>query len=100
MATQEQESAALQRIDDATSAIASNLTTVSDTISTIGTEVDALVAAQQAAGVPQAILDQTTALGDKLSAASSALAAQVPVLQAIASKGSANPVPVPVPPVV
>lgn len=97
MADQQQEIDALNKIDAATTAIATNLTTQAGVVQTISDEVDALVAAQTNAGVPQAIIDQTTALADKAQAAADALNAQVPALQAIATKGASNPVPVPVP---
>jgi chromosome segregation ATPase len=97
MATEAEVKAALDKIDAATTKIGSNLTVISGTITTIGTEVDALVDALKNAGVPQAILDQATALGVSLDAASNALDAQVPVLNAIAAKGVINPVPVPPP---
>jgi len=97
MADQQQEIDALNKIDAATTQIAANLTAQAAVVQTISDEVDTLVAAQQAAGVPQAIIDQTVALANKAQQAADALQTQVPVLQAIATKGSANPVPVPVP---
>lgn len=111
-------SALLTKIDAATTQIAANvqseadsLTNVSTTVAAIGTDVDALQAALAAAlaagtGVSQALLDQATALQSKTQGASDALqastdnlAALVPVLTGIASKGAINPVPIPVPPV-
>ena len=97
MATEAQVVAALNRIDAATTAIAANLQIVSDTNATISTDVDTLVTALQNAGVSQTLVDQANALGDKAQASSDTLAAQIPVLQAIAAKGVLNPVPVPVP---
>ncbi len=98
MATEQQMVDALNAIDAATTKVSDNLTAISGVVTTISSEVDALVAALQAAGVSQALIDQATALGTKASAASAATDALVPVLQAIASKGVLNPVPVPVPP--
>ena len=112
MATEQQVADALRQIDTATTKIAGNVqaiadaeTTQSTVIQTISTEVDALVAALQNAGVSQALIDQATALGTKADAAATAsdaaaanAAALVPVLQAIASKGVSNPVPVQPPP--
>jgi len=112
MATEQQVAAALTSIDAATTKIGSNLSVIADTqaaqgavISTISTEVDTLVTALQNAGVSQAIIDQATAISDKASTAAStsdtlvtALQAQIPVLQAIATKGVVNPVPVEPPP--
>lgn len=97
MADEQLEIDALNKIDAATTQIAATLTTQAGVVQTISTEVTALVAAQQAAGVPQAIIDQTTALATKAQAAADALTAQVPTLQAIATQGAGNPVPVPVP---
>jgi|ERR1035437_5969656 hypothetical protein len=97
MASESQVIAALQKIDAATTATAANLQIVSDTDATISTELDALVAALKNAGVSQALVDQADALSTKVQASSDTLAAQIPVLQAIAAKGVLNPVPVPVP---
>lgn len=97
MADEQLEIDALNKIDAATTQIAATLTTQAGVVQTISTEVTALVAAQQAAGVPQSIIDQTTALATKAQAAADALTAQVPTLQAIATQGAGNPVPVPVP---
>jgi hypothetical protein len=98
MATEQQVVDALTKIDAATTSIAGNLTTVASVTDTISTEVDALVAALQAAGVAQSTVDMAVAIGAKADAASTALNAQVPVLQAIAAKGVINPVPLPPPP--
>jgi methyl-accepting chemotaxis protein len=103
---------ALNKIDAATTksagniqTISSSLTTVAATTQTISDEVDELEAALKNAGVPQNLIDQASALGDKAQAASDALDAVVPALNAhadfltqIASKGATNPVPVPPPP--
>jgi phage-related protein len=89
--------AALDKIDVATTKIGDNLTVVSGVAGTISTEVDALVAALQNAGVPQSLIDQATALGTKADAVVAATDALVPVLQGIASKAN-NVVPIPVPP--
>lgn len=97
MADQQLELDALKKIDDATTAIATNVTTQAGVVSTIASEVADLVAAQQAEGVPQPIIDQTSALADRLKAAADALNNQTPALQAIATAGASNPVPVPVP---
>lgn len=112
MATEQQALDALKKIDTATTAIAANVQTVSTTTTTIATglgnvstEIDNLLAALKNAGVSQAVIDSVTALGTKVDTlqtasqgASDALAAQVPVLEAIAAKGVTNPVPVPPPP--
>ncbi len=99
MADQALESAALAKIDAETTRSAANIQALADVTQTLNNEIDALLAAQTAAGVPQAILDQTTALANRSQALSDALDGQVAALQAVASKGVANPVPVPVPPV-
>lgn len=99
MATEQQVVDALNKIDAATTKVATNLTVVAQVTQTISDEMDALETALQNAGVPQALVDQASALGDRAQAASDALDAQVPVLQAIATKGVINPVPV-TPPVV
>jgi len=99
MATELEMKSALDKIDVATTKIGANLTVVSGVVTTIGEDVDALIAALQAAGIPQELIDQATSIGTKSEAAVAALDALVPVLQAIASKGVINPVPVPVPPV-
>lgn len=98
MATEQQVIDALAKIDTATNAIASNVSTIASGLNTVSGEVDALVAALKNAGVSDALVAQATALGDKASAAADALAAQVPVLNAIAAKGVLNPVPQPPPP--
>lgn len=88
----------LDRVDTTTNHIADNTQVISTAITTVGTEVDALVAAQQAAGVSQAIVDQTTALGTRLDAIGTAADAQIAALQAIAAKGSTTvPTPPPTP---
>jgi NCAIR mutase (PurE)-related protein len=113
MAIEKDELDALDTIDQATTkigdvvnAIAATNAQISTTVTTIGTEVAALVASQQSAGVSQAIIDKTKAIGARLDAlsassqaASDSASGLVPVLQAIASQGAAQPVPVPVPPV-
>lgn len=109
----------LTKIDAATSAIATNVTTIGGNIQTLGTtattissEVDALEtklaeALANGTGVSQELVDQAAAIGDKADAlataadaTSQATAALVPVLQGIASKGIQDPVPVPVPPAI
>ena len=97
MATEQQVSDALDKIDQATTDIATNVAAISTVDATISTEMTALVAALQAAGVSQALVDKATALQAKAQAAATALDAQIPVLQAIASQGVLNPVPTPVP---
>ncbi len=99
MATEQQVVDALNKIDAATTKVAGNLTVVAQVTQTISDEMDALETALQNAGVSQALVDQASALGDRTQAASDALATQIPVLQAIASKGVLTPVPV-APPVV
>jgi len=112
MDKEQQELDALALVDAATNKIGTNLSVVSDVvgaqgtvISTIGTEMTALVAALKAAGVSQTIIDQTTSIGTKLTAVGTtsdtvvaALQAQIPVLQAIAAQGASNAVPVDPPP--
>ncbi len=102
----------LKQVDDTTTKIGSNISTIggvvqgeADTIQTIKTEVDALVAAQQQAGVSQTIVDATKAIAAKLQtssdtsdAAVTALNAQVPVLQGIAAAGAPVVPPPPPPP--
>jgi hypothetical protein len=94
MATEAEITAALDKIDAATTKIGQNLAAASGVIGSIGTEVAALVAAMKNAGVSQALLDQAIMIGDHAQLASDALEAQVPVLQAIAAKGALNPVPI------
>jgi predicted GTPase len=94
MATEQQVLDGLAKIDAATTKIAGNVQVVADVLQTVSTEVDALEAALLAAGVSQGLVDQVSAIGDRAQAASDALDAQVPVLQAIAAKGVINPVPV------
>lgn len=107
MTTQE-ELDLLKQIDDATTAIGANVDTVvtstgniATTANTISTEIDALLANN---AVPPAVATQLSAIGTRIASlgtsaatASSTLAAQVPVLEAIATKGAGTPVPVPVP---
>lgn len=102
----------LTRVDDVTTKIGSNVSIIATSVGesadlqkTIADEVRALVASQKSNGVSEAIVNQTQALADRLQASSDALdlqaqslAAQIPVLQAIASQGSANVPPAPEPP--
>lgn len=102
--------AVLTQVDATTTKIGTNISTIgtvvqgeADTVQTIKTEVDALVSAQQAAGVSDAIVNATKAIADKLQissdtsdAAVAALQLQVPVLQGIAAAGA--PVVPPPPP--
>ena len=97
MATEQQVIDALTAIDEATDKIADNVATIATVDQSISTEMTALIAALQAAGVDQALVDQATALKVKAQAASDALDLQVPVLQGIASQGVITPVPAPVP---
>lgn len=108
--TEQEFLAVLTKVDTTTNKIGANLSTIgtiqqgeADTIQTIKTEVDALVAAQQNAGVSDAIVNATKAIADKLQASSdtsdaavAALQLQVPVLQGIAAAGT--PVVPPPPP--
>lgn len=103
---------ALKAIDTATTTVATNVDLIAKNtanIATLGTTIDgevkALLTLAQQSGVPQNVQDAITALSAKTAklqtdaqAASDAAAAQVPVLQAIATEGATNPVPVPVPP--
>lgn len=98
MASQAEMEAALTKIDAATTQTAENVVAIGTVADTISTEVDALQDALKNAGVSQALLDQAAAVGSKADSLSAAAGALVPVLQGIASKGSVNPVPVPVPP--
>jgi hypothetical protein len=107
--TTQEERDLLTTVDQATTAIgnnvqviANNVTTASSVISIISDEMDQLIANSN---VPTDIVSQLTSLRDKsqaaaaaLDASTSALTAQVPALQAIATKGASNPVPVPPPP--
>jgi hypothetical protein len=92
----------LDKIDAATTKAAGNIQILADTDQAISNEFDALNAALAAAlangtGVTQALVDQAAALGSKSQGVSDALDAMVPALQAIASKGVSNPVPVAIP---
>ena len=99
MLTQEQEAALLQKLNDATNKLATNIGAIGTVTQTVSDEIDAFLVANP----PGTVLTdaQVTALqanADKLQAASDASDAQVAALQAIATKGAGNPVPVPVPP--
>lgn len=112
LATEQQALEALAKIDAATTSAGVSLTAIGDNVNSlttiatqVGTEVDALVAALQAAGVSQALIDQAVAVQAKAESfanasagVSAATASLVPVMNAIASKGIINPVPIPVPP--
>jgi len=103
MISEQQVADVLNKIDVATTKIATNVQVEADGLQTISGEMDKLQSALAAAlaagtGVSQALVDQANTLQTKVQAASDALDAQVPVLQAIAAKGVTNPVPVPVPP--
>lgn len=99
MATQADIIAALTAIDTATTAIANSIASESGVIQTISDEVNALVAAVPAGTViTDDQITQLQSLASRAQDAANSLTAQVPVLQGIASKGAANPVPVPVPP--
>lgn len=104
---------ALKAIDDATTAVGVNLTAISvntQSIASVATTIDDEVKSMLAqlgnvGGVPQSVLDGLTSLSGKATAmktaaqaATDALAAQVPVLEGIASEGASNGVPLPPPP--
>lgn len=100
----------LSKVDVTTTKIGTNVDTIAgvqqteaDVIQTISNEVDALVAAGQAAGIsPEAaaklqdIADRLQGSSDRSDLVVTALQAQVPVLQGIAAKGA--PVVPPPPP--
>ena len=95
--------AALDRIDAATTQAATNIAALATTDQAISNEFDTLNKALAGAlaggqGVTQALVDQASALAGKSQAVSDSLAAMVPALTAIASKGVTNPVPLPIPP--
>lgn len=90
--------AALDKIDVATTKVGNNLVAVNEVVTEIGTDVDAMVLALQAAGVPPELIAQAEALSAKAEAVGAATDALVPVLRAIASKGGVDVVPIPVPP--
>lgn len=108
--TQQEELALIQEIDAATTGIANNVDALATTqaknselLQTISNEVDQLLTGNP--DVPAPVVDALQALRGRLNQARTAsdavtagLNAQVPVLEAIASKGAKNPVPVPVPP--
>src|ERR1035437_3345674 len=83
MQTEQQVIDALNKIDSATTKVASNITVVAQVTQTISDEMDALELALSNAGVSQALVDQASGLGDRAQAVSDALDAQVPVLQGI-----------------
>lgn len=95
--------AKLDLIDVATTKMASNIGILADTDQVIANEfadlkkklADALA---NGTGVTQELVDQAAAGALKSQAVSDALDQMVPVLQAIASRGADNPVPLPVPP--
>ncbi len=87
----------LTKIDTTTNHLAANVQLIADTDQTISNEIDAFIAAQQAAGAISAENAQTLqGLADRLQGSSDASDAQVAVLQAIAAKGA--PVVPPPPP--
>lgn len=102
----DQETAALlKKLDDSTNVLAANQQIIADTDQAISDEMDAFIAAVKAAPAGTVLTDaqvtQLQTLADKVQATSNASDSQVAVLQAIASKGVANPVPVtpaPLPP--
>jgi len=98
MANEQQVIDALQKIDAATTKTGGNIQIIADTLQVVSKEVDDLETALKNAGVSDTLVSQATSLGDRVQAASDALDAQVPVLQAIAAKGVVNPVPVEPPP--
>jgi methyl-accepting chemotaxis protein len=79
--------ALLDQIDTATNHIGSNVQTIADTSQTISDEVDALVTAQQNAGVSSEIIARTKAIADRMQQVSDAGDSQVTLLKAIAAKG-------------
>ncbi len=91
-------SAVLEKIDTATTKIATNLQTIADTDQKISDEIDAFIASAPVGTVlSSAQVNQLKALADRAQSSSDASDAQVAVLQAIATKGAKDPVPVPVP---
>lgn len=89
----------LQKIDAATTKIATNVQSIADIDQKISDEIDAFLAATPPGTVlTDAQVEKIQSFADRLQASSDASDAQVAVLQAIAAKGAGNPVPVPVPP--
>ncbi len=100
MASQAEIDAALQKVDAATTKIATNIQTIADVDQKISDEIDAFLKAVPSGTIlTDAQVAQLQSVADKAQASSDAADAQVAVLQAIATKGAGNPVPVPVPPV-
>ncbi len=94
MSLETQVEADLAAIDAATNTISGNLGLLGAGLTTISGEIDAFITAAKAQDVPQALLDQADALKAKVDGVQTALAAQIPVLDAIAVKGTGNVVPV------
>ena len=97
----------LNALNDATNTIGVNVSTVATNVVAIGTaavtisqEMDALLT-QSANDVPAPVASALSGLRDRIAAlapqaqsVAEQAAAQVPVLEAIASKGASNPIPI------
>lgn len=104
MVDEQQTLALLATIDQNTTQAATVITQAAGIVTTINTNVDALLAKAVAAGtIPQSVADAINTEVGKTSAVTSTLTALSDALTALASKSAgatpANPVPVPIPPV-
>lgn len=98
MATEQQVLDAIKQIDDTTTAIGTNVAASVAVISTIDAEVKALIVAGQAQGIPDTVLQALAAVSGKLQPVMTSLNGQAASLNAIATEGVLNPIPVPPPP--
>ncbi len=99
MATEQAALDLLTKIDAATTAQAATLTTEAATLQTVSDEIDALIAkAGAGGGVSDVVLAALQTQADKAAAVSASITQQAAFSAALASKGLANPVPLPPPP--
>jgi chromosome segregation ATPase len=99
MATEQAALDLLTKIDAATTKQAAALTQEAATLQTISDEIDGLIAqAKASGGVPDSVIAALQAQSDKVAAVSDSIDTQAAFSTSIASKGIANPVPIPVPP--
>ncbi len=89
--------AALKKIDEATTKQGQVIQSDADLLQKTSDNIDALVAKLDPAHVDKSIVDGLQAAADKAQAISDSLDKQAEFAKALASKGVANPVPVPPP---
>jgi hypothetical protein len=97
MASQVELQTALDKIDAASTKQGATLQVEADTLQTISTEWDTLLATVASGTITDAQLAQAQKLADMAQSVSDSLDAQAAFSTALASKGANNPVPVPVP---